>query len=405
LRLKNGTISKVEDNHLKKKTEKWSTEEAYRRNPAGVSDEVRAALRQQQQEHEQQQEQQRLAALAEQQRRQKAQQKEAHRAQLFRVNKPQNHPRKQVRFPAVTVGKGRDERAADNLVYRGMSVNNVRNLQRRRPVFTAQNPHGHASPEDHIVNDDPNSPYLSFEARGMNVSASKYAPKPIDPRTRKPRDVQLQEGGFLKQKKSYVQSSRERNPDALRMGYIGGIVPPGGGRTLDFSTPKKALALRSEEARERAVADAEVLVRPGPEGIAPEQVPFVAKTQEVDAAYYQKHVGNQTGSKALGYSKPFGDGADTTYYKIQIPPKYNSGNHQFRIPEELQRDDDEMSEMSSIASMNLSDYTQVTHADAGSDVANMSDFEGMSDFEDMPEQEDRSNDNAEEDDGEERKRQ
>lgn len=289
---------------------------------------------------------------------------EARRARRARVTPeqmPETHVGKQTRFPGVVASA--DDTPAD-LVYRGMSINNVRNLQRGGDaVFTSQAPDGGATPLQHVVDDSEASPYLSFEGGGLDVSAGKYAPKPVDPVSNKPLGVTPRPGDFLKQEKSYTNQSRIDHPHAKRIGYVGGITHDAGSERLDVSDDAKARAVfdstpgESQERRETAInlakADREVLVKPGRDGIAPAKVPFVSKVKEVDEAYYSKHVARQTPRKALGYYKSYG--AAPAYVKLQIPdthPQYKFGIHA-----DLRRDeDDSESEMSDIEDIDLSDY-------------------------------------------------
>ena len=275
---------------------------------------------------------------------------------------PQPHQGKQTRFPSVVSA---DDHKPAKLVYRGMSINNVRNLTTgSEAVFTSQAPEGTATPLEHVVDDSQDSPWLSFEAGGLDVSAGKYAPKPVDPDTRKPLGVERKPGGFLKQEKSYTAKSRRDHPTAKRIGYVGGITPDAGSERLNVSDERHArhvFAATPDETQERrqkaidlAKADREVLVKPGVGGIEAAKVPFVSKVKEVDEAYYRKHVARQTPSKTVGYYKAFGE--DATYVKMQIPPSHPG--YKFGVPRDLLReDDDSESEMSDIEDPDLSDYT------------------------------------------------
>lgn len=348
-----GHVLEVEDDYKKKPKERWSTEEAFAASHGGgdAMDAKRQAIRDRQ-------EAERLREAAA---RRKAE-RQARRARVTPGQLPAAHQGKQTRFPGV-VGSA-DSRPAD-LVYRGMSVNNVRNLQQdAESVFTAQAPTGTATALEHVVDDSEASPWLSFEAGGLDISAGKYAAKPVDPDTRKPLGVTRKEGGFLKQEKSYTAKSRRDYPRAKRIGYVGGITRDAGTEQLDVSDDaraRRAFAAAPGETGERrqkaidlAKADKEVLVKPGASGIAPAKVPFVSKVKEVDEAYYRKHVARQTPTKALGYYKAFDE--NPTYVKMQIPSTHTG--YKFGVPADLRReDDDSEAEMSDIEDIDLSDYT------------------------------------------------
>ena len=254
-----------------------------------------------------------------------------------------------VQGVAPTVRKGKksaDNRALQDmdLNYRGMSVNNISNLQKNNAaVFTVNNPAGTASADDHIVNDDLNSPYLSFEKGGLEISAGKYAPKPVDEHNA-PLGVKTLEGGFLKQDKSYTKDSQELHADRQHIGLVAGVVPMKSDE--DYSTPDKADALKSEKARILAVADREVLVKPGAKGIGRSDVPFLARVKRVPKEYYIRHIQNQTTNKALGFY-------DGLHYKIQMDKRSNENyRFAFKIPPVLTRaadeSDDEMSDIEEI---------------------------------------------------------
>jgi hypothetical protein len=327
-------IAQVDDAYVLKGNEKWSGVDRFLENPVHYQTTIADGIR--------------AAREAERLRRER----EARRQGAIRERKPTRDRRKQMHFPKVVVRDGEGVSEADDLIYRGMSVNNIRNLQRDEGVvFSAQNPGGTASPEEHIVNDSPESPFLSFEAKSLAISAGKYAAKPVNPDSKKPLGVEKKEGGFLKQHKSYTADSRRRFPTAKRIGYVGGIKPEGK-ETADYSTETKASALTDERARNLAVADAEILVKPGEGGISKTDVPFVAKVQEVTPEYYEAHVAKQSARKALGYYKP--TGGPPVYHKIQIPSKYTGEEYEFAIPEELRRASDD-EDMSDIESMGFSD--------------------------------------------------
>jgi hypothetical protein len=256
----------------------------------------------------------------------------------------------------VPVRSTNTQKVPADLIYRGMSVNNISNLHKKKPaIFTVQNPTGDVSPEKHIVDDDINSPYLSFEAGGLSVSAGKYAPKPVDERSR-PLGVSKLEGDFLKQEKSYTSESQDKYKDRDRIGLVAGIRKPKG--ALDYSDAAKAKVLKHPKAQELAVADKEVLVKPGKGGVAPEDVPFLAKVEKVDRDYFVKHINNQSAKKALGF---FND----TYYKLQIKgtdPALNLPDFGFDIPGELLRKkEDDDGDMSDIEEMDtdLNDLDEV----------------------------------------------
>lgn len=349
---KSGRVVEVADDYQKKAKERWATEEEFARGRGGdaAMDARRQAI---------------LERIEAEERRvateRRKQERKARRDRVTPRQMPEAHEGKQIRFPAV-VGSA-DDRPAD-LVYRGMSVNNVRNLQRGDgAVFTAQSPTGAATPLAHVVDDSEASPFLSFEAEGLGISAGKYAPKPVDPLTHKPLGVTRKDDGFLKQEKSYTAESRRRHPNAKRIGYVGGVTRDAGTQRVDVSDERKAQrvfgatpgesAERKQKAVDLAKADKEVLVKPGPGGIAPAQVPFVSKVKEVNEAYYRKHVARQTPSKALGYYKGHGD--TPTYVKMQIAADRDA--YKFNVPADLQRaDDDSEAEMSDIEEIDLADY-------------------------------------------------
>jgi hypothetical protein len=269
----------------------------------------------------------------------------------------------QSSFPKLIRIDGDQEVEETGLIFRGMSINNASNLKESasshdnsKVIFNAQNPQGQATAVQHIVSDDPDSPYLSFEARGYDISAGKYAPKPIGA-NRKPRGVRREQGGFLKQKPSYTGESRRDYPDAPRVGYVGGIDPQGL-NPLDVSTEQLAQQhLNNEDARRIAVNDREVLVQPG-EGIPRSRVPFVAKVKEVTKDYYDRKEKRQTPTKALGFYKPANAPASTKtrFYKAQIPDKYELQEHPYRFdipPHRLKQEEDQGSDISDVESVDL----------------------------------------------------
>jgi hypothetical protein len=367
IRKKNGQIVEVDDDYKKKQNEKWSDAKAFASQTSTRGGAAAAAKKEEVKKELAEAEARRKEAEAERAAAARKKERADRRKRVTPAHMPAAHQGKQISFPRV-VGRA-DDREAD-LAYRGMSVNNIRNLQKGdAPVFTVQNPMGTASAIEHIVDDSETSPFLSFEAGGLGISAGKYAPKPVEPRTNKPLGVEERAGGFLKQAKSYKEASRREHAAAKRMGYIAGITATAGTERLDVSDTAKAERAfiprrgveteRQRKAVDLAVADREVLVKPGRAGIAPAQVPFVAKMQEVDKAYYEKHLTRQTSSKRLGYFKGFD--ADPIYSKIQVRPQ-EEGNDQykFEVPDDLRRaDDDSESEMSDIDEMNFEDFDDV----------------------------------------------
>lgn len=273
----------------------------------------------------------------------------------------------QSSFPKVVRTGGENPISETSLIYRGMSVNNVRNLQQSaltqdqtEVIFNAQNPEGQATEVQHIVDDHPDSPFLSFEARGYDISAGKYAPKPIGPNGRKPRGVRRKKGAFLKQVPSYTGETRNKYDQSSYVGYVGGLSPQDL-ETLDVSTPDLATqnltdvdADREANARRIAVNDREVLLKPGEGGVPRSKVPFVAKVKEVTRDYYEKKLNRQTSTKALGFFKPANSvTAKTRYLKTQIPEKYTQG-YGFDVPEHLRKqNDDDESDISDVESIDL----------------------------------------------------
>ncbi|MFZ5547177.1 MAG: hypothetical protein ACOZJX_00560 [Pseudomonadota bacterium] len=358
IRKRTGQIVEVPDGYEKKSNERWASEEDFLSRTGGseVAEAKRQAIRDRQEQERQQAEQERQRLALEK----RKQERRAHRAHVTPGQMPKPHEGKQTRFPGVV--KSADNSPAE-LDYRGMSINNILNLQRGHDaVFTAQDPTGTATPLAHVVDDSETSPYLSFELGGLDISAGKYAPKPVDA-DNKPLEVTQKPGGFLKQEKSYTSASRQRNPDAKRIGYVGGITRDSGTERLDVSDESKAQSVfsttpgettaRKEKAVTLAKADKEVLVKPGTSGITADKVPFVTKVKEVDEAYYRKHAARQTPQKALGYYKAYGE--EPTYVKLQV--RGGPGAYKFNTPADLQRaDDDSEAEMSDIEDINLDDY-------------------------------------------------
>lgn len=236
------------------------------------------------------------------------------------------------------------EDLTSKLIYRGMSVNNVANREDlgQNSVFTAQNPAGKASAVKHIVDDDPDSPYLSFEANGLDISAGKYAHKPVDAKNQS-LGVTTSKGGFLKQEKSYTQDNMDdKYAGKKRIGIVAGIFNKP--EYLDVSTTKNAKEKLNPQdkkggAEERAVnlavADKEILVKPGPNGIAKGDVPFYAKVETISKQEFIDNLDNQTPTMALGYHKP-------SFYKIQIDTtKSNAKFHfQFSLDDKYQHGGD-----------------------------------------------------------------
>ncbi|WP_081681210.1 DUF4157 domain-containing protein [Cellulomonas sp. URHD0024] len=259
---------------------------------------------------------------------------------------------REVNFPVVVQGAD----GIANLVYRGMSPDNVKNmLSENDIVFRTQTLGGTDTPVQQIVDDSVTSPYLSFEAEGLGVSAGKYAPKPVDAKNR-PKGVDIKDGGFLKGKKSYTTDAREESElkKEKRLGYVGGIASSPD--HVDLSTKEKAekaIPKGSVEEQKRrkainiAVSDKEVLVKPGP-GIPQAGLLFVAKVKEVDEAYFLKNVIHQKPKMALGFFRP--RDKKPIYTKIEII----KGDYSFTIPAEMKRnDEDSESEMSEIEDMNF----------------------------------------------------
>lgn len=362
IRKRTGQIIEVPDGYEKKGNERWATEEDFLSRTGGseAAEAKRQAIRDRQEQERQQAEQERQRLALEKRKQERKLERKAHRAHVTPGQMPKPHDGKQTRFPGVV--KSADNSPAE-LDYRGMSINNILNLQRGHDaVFTAQDPTGTATPLAHVVDDSETSPYLSFELGGLDISAGKYAPKPVDA-DNKPLEVTQKPGGFLKQEKSYTSASRQRNPDAKRIGYVGGITRDSGTERLDVSDESKAQSVfsttpsettaRKEKAVALAKADKEVLVKPGASGITADKVPFVTKVKEVDEAYYRKHAARQTPQKALGYYKAYGE--EPTYVKLQV--RGGPGAYKFNTPDELQRaDDDSEAEMSDIEDINLDDY-------------------------------------------------
>ncbi|MDF3025978.1 MAG: hypothetical protein K0S23_285 [Fluviicola sp.] len=219
------------------------------------------------------------------------------------------------------------------LIYRGMSANNVANRDdvNKPSVFTVQNPDGGASEVNHIVNDDPDSPYLSFEANGLGISAGKYAHKPVD-KDNQSLGVSTDENGFLKQEKSYTQDNiGDKYAGKKRIGVVAGIFKKSA--HLDLSTAENAKrVLNPDDSKNKdkvkavdlAVADKEILVKPGPNGIVKGDVPFYAKVETITEQEFIDNLDNQTPTMALGYHKP-------SYYKIQIDTTKSKATFHFQF--------------------------------------------------------------------------
>jgi hypothetical protein len=271
--------------------------------------------------------------------------------QTYLINK--NIEKKSKSFAPVVkekLKKSNNNRLKESdLLFRGMSVNNISNFQEKKnqkngkPIFTVNNPDGTASETEHIEEDHPDSPFLSFETSGLNVSAGKYAPKPVDEKNR-PIGVKKLETGFLKQEKSYTQENMEKYSEFKHIGMVGGIEK--GYNFQDFSTEEKVKKLKSQKAKNLAIADKEVLVTPGKDGI--KNVPFLAKIKKVTADYFNKNITNQTSKKALGFH-------NDNFYKIQIVDSEDSKKEYFfDVRKDFIRQDDESEdEMSEIDEMNF----------------------------------------------------
>lgn len=263
----------------------------------------------------------------------------------------QRHDGKQFHFPVVLQGDG----GGADLVYRGMSINNIKNFMQNDPVFKAQNPDGRDGVVKHIVDDSENSPYLSFEKGGFSISGGKYAPKPVDKETGKPVGI-TNKSGHLKGEKSYVGNVQDAHQDKDWRGYVGGI--PGSPSHLDMSGQQEAFDAiqadlpssrqsdkRKEKAQKLAVADKEVLVKPGRGGV---DATFVAKIEVVDQDYYDKKVIHQTPTKALGFFRSYRK--PPRFCKIQIV----KGDYRFEIPKQVEHNpEDSESEVSDIEDFNM----------------------------------------------------
>lgn len=276
-------------------------------------------------------------------------------------------------FPKLTRTVDNATSAETALIVRGMSIDNVNNLHAATAsgdadarIFRVQDPAGTATATEHIVHNADDSRYLSYEARGYDISAAKYAPKPTVPETHKPRGVRRTDAGFLKQRPSYTGETRRRYPEANWIGYFGGINVSDFD-TLDVSTPalaeehlgydgddEQAIADR-DNARRIAVNDREVLVAPGAQGIRRSDVRLIGRSEKVSKAYFDRKRQRQTGTKALGQFKPAGSAVGKTeYYKIQLPEKYNTGEFALEIPEHDRRTEaGSASDISDVASIDL----------------------------------------------------
>ena len=280
---------------------------------------------------------------------------------LKRYYKTKEHGGSEKIFPPLSQsGAGSTHPAG--MIYRGMSVNNIRNLQKAKEaeadddvIFDVQHPDGKATVEEHVRDDAENSPFLSFEKEGYEVSAGKYAPKPVFPRTARPMHVTKRKGGFLKQRQSYKTWQREKT--ISKLGYVGGVKPGKEAPMVDISDEKRASEhLKDEESIKRAVADREILLRPGAEGVPRRALGFVAKVKQVPKAYFEKHVGNQTRDKSLGIYRPYGEAKAPEFYKLQIDRGETDEGVGFDVPKELMREEeDSTDEMSDIEEMDFSD--------------------------------------------------
>jgi hypothetical protein len=222
------------------------------------------------------------------------------------------------------------EDLTSKLIFRGMSVNNIaNNAKEDAPIFTVDQPDGTASPVEHIVHDAPNSPYLSFESQGLNVSAGKYAHKPVDANNQ-PIGVQTLSSGFFKQEKSYTQENMDRH-QGKRIGLVAGIFNKA--HYLDVSTQEKAQAEVAKTtssltdqatAVDLAVADKEILVTPGADGISKGNVPFYAKVEVLTKDEFIANIDKQTPTMALGFH-------NGVYYKIQIDLARSNAKFHFQF--------------------------------------------------------------------------
>ncbi|WP_299780238.1 hypothetical protein [uncultured Roseobacter sp.] len=259
---------------------------------------------------------------------------------------PKQHEGKQMHAPRIIGVSPEGKAQVGSLIFRGMSPNNIKNFEASQhggegapPVFIAENPTGRASAKDHIADDDRQSPYLSFEAGGVAISAGKYALKPVS-KNNTLVDVSY-EGGHLKSNTpSYRARGTSRN-EHHRAGMVAGVSATDDLHPEDYSTETTAKKLRDDDAQAKAIADKEILIRAGTKGIAAEDVPFIALVEQVDEEYYRANASNQTPSQALGYYKPNGPLDRTVYYRLYIPTEYaeNFGfdiaAHQQRHPEDL----------------------------------------------------------------------
>ncbi len=253
---------------------------------------------------------------------------------------------KQMRAPRI-IGVSPDDKAkVGNMIFRGMSPNNIKNFEASQhggegapPVFIAENPTGRASATDHIEKDDRQSPYLSFEAGGVAISAGKYALKPVSANNTLV-DVSYEEGHLKSDTPSYRASGPSRN-EHHRAGMVAGVSATDDLHPEDYSTETYAKKLHREDARKKAIADKEILIKAGAKGIAAEDVPFIALVEQVSEDYYLANASNQTPSQALGYYKPHGELDRTVYYRLYIPTDYaksfvfDIAAHQQRHPEDL----------------------------------------------------------------------
>lgn len=349
-------IIEVADEYEKKRKERWSNEQDYlaqiaKKGATGAElpPELAERVREETARVEREAEEQRL----------RDRQTELTDRKLRAGNRgtPDSGERKQIHQPSVV---GRTETGvamAGNLIFRGMSPNNIKDFHAPKaddqaPVFIAENPKGTASATEHISEDSRESPYLSFETEGLGISAGKYAPKPVSAENELVGVTY--EGGHLKsQKASYKQHNAVRGQHH-RAGMVAGIDRRKF-ETEDYSTERKASALKSDDAqkqrdaREKAVADKEVLVKAGEKGIPAEKVPFIALIEEVSKDYYRANASNQTDRLALGYYKPHGEIGKTVYYKIYIPDEYAT-HFMFEMDDIFKRQADEtLAEMAPVA--------------------------------------------------------
>lgn len=207
----------------------------------------------------------------------------------------------------------------ESMIYRGGSLQNIKSWQRGRSqsdtIISAKNPTRGITMEQHIAEDHPDSPFVSFETEGHHISAMKYAPKPTD-RTGKPVDVEDIDAAYLKSaRKSY--SSRSQRGER-RLGLTFGVERSRQDRDLSKWGKGDHTRLSTQKAKKMAVADREVLrdVLDGAGPVKRSDVRVTVASEQVDRAYHDRHRYNQSAVKAVTRFKP-GRGR-TKYFKQQI---------------------------------------------------------------------------------------